>query len=422
MFNVKKLSLIILVSLLVCSQIGNSAYIGDSDTVIRLGKFSITPYSYVIEPYNSTHYQSINETGYVYQSTNASQVFQFTFGNLTDGGSIFIKQGIYYIDSNVTYDDGLTFVLEGEGSRISRYTPTTTSGNTILYFNQSDFVDSQNTAWNTGYTMMVVRHIGFVFDGGSTQASGHGKWIAPVTLPDFDDVSILVKGNYSDNSQILFGRSTGPVGRTAIWRNVIFDAQLTDGSYITVLRLNFDTFVWDSGSILTNLGISTYDTRLIRLESTMGAKVSSISVFRDDTRKVSYFWLTPDDWHIPYIFEQISFYDSAGQYANVTSHFTSSEGMVSVRLVGVVSNSTLKMSNVGLVEQWGTQTNTTATTFVFAHTLAGSPDYVLASFNSTEITAWSWVATSTNITITVVNSGVADQVRTAYIYAKYEYP
>jgi len=49
----------------------------------------------------------------------------------------------------------------------------------------------------------------------------------------------------------------------------------------------------------------------------------------------------------------------------------------------------------------GTAVNTTATTFVFGHYLGGTPMGVLARFNTTEITGWTWTADSTQISITV---------------------
>ena len=92
------------------------------------------------------------------------------------------------------------------------------------------------------------------------------------------------------------------------------------------------------------------------------------------------------------------------------------------------------ISGVGTVARWntgggykteasGSLTNTTATTFVITHGLVATPVLFFSSFNSTEIDAWSWVATSTTITITVANSAVANQIRTAYWYAQtWNYP
>jgi len=345
------------VFILILSQSGLSGYVGDVST------WYYTPSqesSYVIGLYNSTHYYLQNHTGYglaayegyEYMSINASALFQYVFTSLSStGGTIYVKQGLYELNYNVSYADGVTFTIIGEGSRINRYTPTATAGSTILYFDRSNFIDAQHTTWNAGYTMMVLRNIAFVFDAGNDDpASGAGLWLGKVTLPDFDGVNILVKGNHTDNREILFGRATGATGRTAIWRNVVIDAQMYDGSYVTVARLNYDTFIWDGGSLWTDLSQATFDTRLIRLETTMGGRVAEVSVYRDDHCRIgAYFWLTPDNWGLPYKFENIAFYDNAGQYANITYHFTSSEGLVLIQARFVSSSGALKLNDVEIV-------------------------------------------------------------------------
>jgi parallel beta-helix repeat protein len=102
------LSILLILSLALVSF---STYIGDDSTVMRFGKYSISPYSFIVEQFNSTHYQSINASGYVYQSTNASAVFNNAFGNST--GKIFAKTGIYTITSPIYLGAGDW--LDGEG-------------------------------------------------------------------------------------------------------------------------------------------------------------------------------------------------------------------------------------------------------------------------------------------------------------------
>jgi hypothetical protein len=90
--NIKIVCLSILISALVCSQIGNSAYIGDPSTVMSLGKYSLSPFDYLVEPVNSTYYQSVNGSGYVFQSTNRTHVETLCVNNLTSsGGIVFLK-------------------------------------------------------------------------------------------------------------------------------------------------------------------------------------------------------------------------------------------------------------------------------------------------------------------------------------------
>lgn len=61
--------------------------------------------------------------------------------------------------------------------------------------------------------------------------------------------------------------------------------------------------------------------------------------------------------------------------------------------------------NVGyMTENKGTANIVTSTTVTFVHGLAATPTLVLASFNSTAYGAYTWTATATQITITVLNS------------------
>ena len=76
------------------------------------------------------------------------------------------------------------------------------------------------------------------------------------------------------------------------------------------------------------------------------------------------------------------------------------------------------LNNMGFVtENWVSGANTTATTIVISHNLAGTPQYVFASFNFTGWTSWTWTATSTQITITV--TGTLPASYTAYAHTKY---
>ena len=91
--------------------------------------------------------------------------------------------------------------------------------------------------------------------------------------------------------------------------------------------------------------------------------------------------------------------------------------------INVTGTNTLIHGNVGFVtENSGTATNTTATTFVFNHGLAGNPQTnggVWASFNTTAISGWSWTATSTQITITVSGSSLPE-IMAVYFNAVYK--
>ena len=338
--------------------------------------------TYTIETDGAGNYRAIRYDGKVlWPSTNASYVFQSCLDSMPNGGSIFWKQGIYYMNYDVTYHENITLIFEGEGSRVSRYHISETESATIIYFNQSNFIDEQNAIWNDGYTYLVAKHIAFVFYGGS-DVSGKGYWKGRVTLTDFEDVYLLVDGNYTDSTVILFDRATGPPGRTACWRNVVLDAQLNDGLYCTVCRVDFDTFLWHGGSILTNLGSATWGTRLFRLEASMGAEVSQVSSYRDDTEVVIWFWLTPIDWGMPYLFEGFACYGWSNG-SDVQYHFSSTQGMASINLVNCNFSATVtKLSDVGYSRNWGI-VEASNDDWV-SHTLAGTPTLVTLTIEETD--------------------------------------
>jgi hypothetical protein len=75
--------------------------------------------------------------------------------------------------------------------------------------------------------------------------------------------------------------------------------------------------------------------------------------------------------------------------------------------VNPLGTNSIIRDNIGYVtENYVTATNTTATTFVFNHGLAGTADYVFCSFNTTAIDGYAWTADATNITVTVTGAGL----------------
>jgi len=85
----------------------------------------------------------------------------------------------------------------------------------------------------------------------------------------------------------------------------------------------------------------------------------------------------------------------------------------------VIVSTTDKISgNLGfLTENLVSGTNSTATTFVIAHSLAGTATHVVCSFNSTAIEGYSWTSDATNITVTVV--GTLPAAMTCYADVRY---
>lgn len=72
----------------------------------------------------------------------------------------------------------------------------------------------------------------------------------------------------------------------------------------------------------------------------------------------------------------------------------------------VVGEHTRVRDNLGFVtENWGTATISSSTSVQFNHGLSGTPDQVMVGFNTTGYGDCGWSATSTQITLTVTNSG-----------------
>jgi hypothetical protein len=114
------------IALLVCllavpSLVRATSYIQDATMYHQ--NYSIYPYSYVIEPFNSTHYQSVNASGWVYQSTNASQVWNFAGANTSanGGGTVFAK-GIHQVSQQILGYDGVVYEGAGRGGTIVNLT------------------------------------------------------------------------------------------------------------------------------------------------------------------------------------------------------------------------------------------------------------------------------------------------------------
>jgi hypothetical protein len=87
-------------------------------------------------------------------------------------------------------------------------------------------------------------------------------------------------------------------------------------------------------------------------------------------------------------------------------------------ILSVGSGNIIKDNLGWLTENSGSDTNDTATSFTFAHGLAGEPTGVWASFNTTAVTAWTWAANENQIQITVSGTGLPGKME-VYWDAKY---
>jgi len=94
-------------------------------------------------------------------------------------------------------------------------------------------------------------------------------------------------------------------------------------------------------------------------------------------------------------------------YNSIMYNYVSGASVAQIQVDGgsVVHHTTVKY-NIGFVtENSGTATISSSTSVVVNHGLAGTPTHVNCGFKTTGYGSWIWSATSTQITITVTNSG-----------------
>jgi len=127
--KLQNLGLAILVGILASALIVNAGYIGDPATTHYHGQFSQFPYSYIIEPFNSTYYQSTNASGYSYQTTDASQIENDAWGNTTNG-AIFYRGGTYNFPTVISHSGAtknIRILGEGMDSTVFNYSGSDTT-------------------------------------------------------------------------------------------------------------------------------------------------------------------------------------------------------------------------------------------------------------------------------------------------------
>jgi hypothetical protein len=162
----------------------------------------------VIEPFNSTHYQSVNASGWVYQSTNASQIVHFAWGNLsTTGGIIHFKNAVYQnMAIYETLTDNTTIQLEGEGI------------GTIFNSSAYKILDLSNNAWTNGEHMycLGIRDITFTHYTQDNASATLDLWYSDVQV---EDLWIINKNATRQGTGILTGPNQNN-GRGFNWKSI----------------------------------------------------------------------------------------------------------------------------------------------------------------------------------------------------------
>lgn len=254
-----------------------------------------------------------------------------------------------------------------------------------------------------------------------------GKGIAVITT---NGVSIIGNKIVNEGTESIYWGAIGVDGRTntvlsniEIMNNVInttnhYGMRITDlvdgvikGNQINVhdfssdgagIRLSYrsgkafgtGTISVEDNNIVVSGSASTKDAFYIRKFSSGGSGSITIQIDGNKVHAASKFVRTNIADILSPIIGKNNYYSVSG------GTLISDEGTVKTKLI---ANS-------------GTATISSGTSVTFDHGLAGTPTLVLCSFNNTGYGDWKWSATSTQITITVTNSGTYE----VYWYAEYK--
>jgi len=372
------------------------------------------PYSFLIKKLDDLIIAQDDKGRVRFSGTDASKIIQSCINALTNGGKIFIKRGFYEITKDIAYAlnsiSGPALIIEGEGGEIYDDNPKETIGGTVLYFNGADFLDGRFANWPEGYTYLILRNIALCFEG---DGAGKGIWDGALTLPHFDNVALGIYGSYPNNAEVLFGRASGPYGRTAIFNNVHYLPRWKNGDYVIGMRLHFDTFLWLGGSISTNFGDVTAP-RIAYLDGVANYGIHDISVFRGDTIPLEWFLVAITEYDKAKItFNGFTFTGERWKYftnttANPITILLQDVWFEKPVALGGTPPPTLvpiQKSVVGYVtENSGTEIfsgDGTTTTFTIAHGLAGTPKTAIVTAGSSDAKGDFYVTyDATNIMVT----------------------
>ena len=410
-------------------------------------------YSYMISMDGSVCKAKNGSTGQIdYSGTDASTVIQSTINDSTDGENIFIKTGVYEILTSILVKSNVGITGAGRKNTILRRIADVP----ILRFYEKDGI-SENQENN------LIENIGLDGRYGYSYTS---NLIEITQLKDsiFRNLDLFA---YRGNGIYIKGVS----GAKSFW-NTFEDILLEgDSNYNTGAAIYVDSYAIDSWLYRITAGYHKYgmyfngsawylnDFWPVHCENALYIKKSGLrgerivcdtcrgdSIYIDSSANdVQHIHLSkihfidpPAGYSLIYInvssgcFCRDNFFSDLTGFGSTYAYIIDKEGSGTfdrtlINGVFMPTGASGRYNNVEpsfiigdpryITENSGTATNSTATTFVFNHGLAWTPTGVWASFNTTEITGWTWTATSTEITITVV--GITAN-RTCYWTAEYK--
>jgi hypothetical protein len=161
------------------------------------------PYSYMIFSQaieGTTYYLSKNGSdGQIvnsFTSTDATTVFNNTLNTMTNGSTLLVKYGIYYVNQSITLPVGKTLFIEGEG------TPSTSFGITLgtPTATPSDGTQIRGGSWFNAQSAGVA-----IFNGtGGPYSVGQISFKNLAVMPEFARTNGILYGIYDKNHAQVF--------------------------------------------------------------------------------------------------------------------------------------------------------------------------------------------------------------------------
>lgn len=320
-----------------------------------------------------------------FQSTSASAVINNAIGNLTNGGEIFVNAGNYSLTSSIISKRNIPLILRGEGRYCTTFNYSGPSGVSVLDFDSGGFQDQQS---------IVVQDLSIQLAG--TYPNTIGVNLNNVYEVEFENVRVQMLGTgVKTNSTCFYTENQGDSHVTLTdCDSVNFETNFNiyaDHVTMSKCAASYGVYGFEfhgGGSDITGIDLHAYNQISggdgFLIDYSYGGQLCLINPYSENPAGCA----TYD-------------YVVSSRAANVTC-----VNLAAYRNppVVVVSPGSLArfVGGTYVTENSGSAVNATATTFSITDGLAGTPTGVWCSFNSTEITAYTWTVTSSTITVTVV--------------------
>jgi hypothetical protein len=414
-----------------------------SSNIVKVdnSQFAESP-SYTVY-YDGSQYNAKNNTGHgEFNGTDASTVINSALDTLSDtGGKVFLKEGNYSITTPITITDAKEQIfLEGSGRGTILSLADNANCHVISIDNSgvsgeedngcyiSNLYIYGNNAHNTGsidgihvvsaehpriFMVWVLKcvndgiyvdsicHSGFFSNIRSNNNGGYGlhltSWFNTVTqcIADQNIRGGIEIGSYGTvTSCRLGGAGDSETGIDAEGNNMLISSNnidsFTNGVYLAGSNSTItDNLVFKCSSYGVYLSGGTTDQKVF------GNKIyDCVASIRLDTPTISHPIIMGNDWT-----------GCADPTVSATDPI-------------ILNNIGFDGTPWGKMENSGSATNATASTFNIGHGLIGTPTGVWASFSTAAVSGWTWTANSTTMTVTVAGTGLPSSMT---VYWKAEY-